>query len=305
MNERPIKDLSASVNRRLLNQAREQGLAFQDLCQRFAMERFLYRLSVSPHAERFVLKGALMLFVWNPEPSRQTMDIDLLGRVANDPALVRTMFQGICAEDVTPDGMTFDPETVDVEVITREATYEGVRVSLRGRLGNTRVLIRVDIGFGDRVVPEPEMLDYPTLLDFPAPRLRAYSRESAIAEKFHAMVQLGTLNSRMKDFFDIWSLSRSFDFDGALLAEAIRETFGVRGLQVPAEPLALTDAFARSQAKQTQWTAFLRKRCVSAPPDFAEVVTQIRDFLLPVVAAVSKGTPPSERWSPSGLWGSL
>jgi len=302
--ERTIKDLPASVNRRLLNQAREQGLAFQDLCQRFAMERFLYRLSVSPHADRFVLKGALMLFVWNPEPSRQTMDIDLLGRVANDPALVRTMFRDICAEDVAPDGMTFDRETVDVEVITREATYEGVRVSLRGRLGNTRVLIRVDIGFGDRVVPEPEMLDYPTLLDFPAPRLRAYGRETAIAEKLHAMVQLGRLNSRMKDFFDIWSLSRSFAFDGRILVEAVRETFAGRGHQVPPEPLALTDDFGRSREKHVQWTSFLRKRRVSAPADFAEVMEQVRAFLLPIVVAVASDASPPARWTPPGPWAS-
>lgn len=304
MNERPIRDLPASVNQRLLNRAREKGLAFQDLCQRFSMERFLYRLSVSPHAERFVLKGALMLFVWNPEPSRQTMDIDLLGRVANDPGLVRAMFRDICAQDVPPDGMAFDPESVEVESITREAPYEGVRISLRGRLGNTRVLIRVDIGVGDRVVPEPEMLDYPTLLEFPAPRLLAYSRESAVAEKLHAMVRLGMLNSRMKDFFDIWSLSRSFDFSGEVLGEAIGETFDARGYKVPREPLALTDGFARSPGKQAQWTGFLRKRRVDAPGEFAEVMEQVRVFLLPIVAAVTAGAPPPDQWVPPGPWAS-
>jgi hypothetical protein len=229
------------------------------------MERFLYRLSVSPHSDQFILKGALMLFVWCPEPSRQTMDIDLLGRVPNDLDLIGTVFRAICTQDVPSDGMVFDQSTVEVERITREAAFEGVRAKLRGGLGNTRELIRVDIGFGDRVVPQPEILDYPTLLDFPAPRLRAYRRETAIAEKLQAMVQLGDLNSRMKDFLDVWSLSRCFDFDGQVLAEAIGATFDQRSQQVPSSPLALTAEFARSPSKQQQWSSFLRKRGFRCP----------------------------------------
>ncbi len=198
--------------------------------------------------------------------------------------------------------MAFDPETVDVEVITREATYEGVRVSLRGRLGNTRVLIRVDIGFGDRVVPEPEMLDYPTPSTSQA-AAGAHGRETAIAEKLHAMVQLGILNSRMKDFFDIWSLSRSFEFDGGFL-QAVRETFAGRGHQAPPEPLALTDDLAVPARKHVQWTSFLRKRRVSAPADFAEVMEQVRAFLLPIVVAVASDASPPARWTPPGPWAS-
>jgi hypothetical protein len=302
VNERPIKDLPASVHRRLLDRSKEQGLAFQGLCQRFAMERFLYRLAASPHADQFILKGAPMLFVWQSEPLRQTMDIDLLGRGPSDPNLIRTVFQAICTQDVPADGMEFDEDSVEVERIAREAIYEGVRVKLRGSLGSTRVLIRVDIGFGDRVVPAAEFLDYPTLLDFPAPRLRAYRRETTIAEKFHAMVQLGDLNSRMKDFLDIWSLSGCFDFEGQVLAEAIEATFDGRSPRVPSEPLALTAEFARTPLKQEQWSSFLRRRQLQAPADFAEVVEQIASFLQPVAGALSAGLPFEAHWEAPGPW---
>jgi hypothetical protein len=302
MSGRPTKDLPASVSRRLLNRAREQDLAFQDLCQRFAMERFLYRLSASSHGERFILKGALMLFVWSPDPSRQTMDIDLLGQLPNDTALLRMVFRDVCRLEVPADGMVFDAETLEMEQIAREAPYPGVRVNLRARLGNTRLLIRVDVGFGDRVVPAPEVVDYPTLLEFPAPRLRAYSRETAIAEKFHAMVHLGEVNSRLKDFFDIWSLSRSFNFEGARLARAIHATFEQRERAMPARTLALTAEFGEMPSKQVQWASFVRKRGVQGPSEFGEVVAQVASFLQPVASALSEGAAFEGRWAAPGPW---
>lgn len=221
-------DLAASVRQRLLNKARETGRPFNELLQYFAMERFLYRLSRSVHADKFVLKGALMLAAWQAPVTRPTMDIDLLGITDNGVDAIVTVVEDICRQEVGPDGLLFDASSVEAERIVEDADYAGVRVRFRGTLGTARITMQLDIGFGDVVVPKPEVVHYPAILDFPAPCLRGYSRESAVAEKFEAMVKLGVLNSRVKDFFDIWLLSRQFDFDGTIMAQALTETFVTR-----------------------------------------------------------------------------
>jgi hypothetical protein len=236
MKRRMIKDVAASVRRLLLNEARASARPFNEILQYFAMERFLYRLSRSPHTEKFVLKGALMLVAWKVSLTRPTMDIDLLGHVANDIDRLVGVVKEIRGQDVEPDGLVFDPASVHGERIAEEAEYEGVRVRFRGKLGAARVSMQIDVGFGDAVVPGPVMGDYPTILDHPAPRIRGYTRESTVAEKFHTMVRRGLLNSRMRDFFDVWILSGQFDFDGSVLLAAIRETFSRRGVEVPAVP---------------------------------------------------------------------
>ncbi|MCZ7661863.1 MAG: nucleotidyl transferase AbiEii/AbiGii toxin family protein [Thermoleophilia bacterium] len=177
------------------------------------MERFLFRLSCSQHASSFVLKGGLMLLVWRAPLSRPTMDIDVLGMLDNDVHAVEQVVKDICIQEVEPDGLAFDPGSVQGQVIAEHASYEGVRVRFRGFLGGARVTLQLDVGFGDAVVPTAAPIDYPAILDFPAPSLLGYSRESVVAEKFHAMVRLGTVSSRMNDFFDIWLLARQFDFD--------------------------------------------------------------------------------------------
>lgn len=229
MTRRPVVDTAASVRQRLLNIARDKGRPFNEVLQYFAMERFLYRLGKSDHDRKFILKGALMLVAWEAPLARSTKDIDLLGRMNNTIEDVVDAIKAACSLEVIPDGLLFDVKSVVGQRIAEEADYEGVRVRFRGNLGNARIIMQVGVGFGDVIVPGPDEVDYPTLLDLPAPRLLGYSRESAIAEKFEAMVKLGILNSRMKDFFDIWLLSRQFEFNGLTLSDAIQKTVAKSG----------------------------------------------------------------------------
>lgn len=305
MKHRTRKNVTASVRQRLLNHARATGRPFNELLQYFAMERFLYRLSQSPHAERFVLKGALMLTTWGVSLTRPTKDIDLLGQVANDIEPIMAVVKELCRQEVEPDGLDFDATSVLGERIAEEAEYEGVRVRFRGNLGTARVSMQIDVGFGDVVVPGPVSTDYPTILDLPAPRIRGYTRESVVAEKFHTMVLRGLLNSRMRDFFDVWVLSRQFDFEGGVLAAAIRETFARRGLEFEPRPVTLTDEFAADAAKAAQWRGFLRKnRLEGAPVELAAVIKAIAGFLGPVVDVLSQGRAFDDRWVAPGPWSS-
>lgn len=205
MRKEPIKNIAASVRQRLLYLAGEANRPFSELLQYYAMERFLYRLSKSPHRKKFVLKGALMFTVWEAPLSRPTMDIDLLGKTRNSMDNLVAVIQGACLQDVEPDGLSFDEKSVDAERIIEDADYEGVRVRFRSLLDTARCMIQLDVAFGDVISPSFLSIIFPTLLDMPAPRLQGYSMESTIAEKFEAMVKLGVLNSRMKDFYDIWN----------------------------------------------------------------------------------------------------
>ena len=295
------RNVPASVRQRLLNRARSDQRPFNELLQYFAMERFLYRLSQSAHADRFILKGALMLRVWRSPELRPTMDIDLLGRTRNAEADLIAQVREILSVDVEADGLAFDSDAIRTERITEGADYEGIRVRFVGALDTARVHIQMDIGFGDVVYPEPEASDLPTLLDFPAPRLLCYSRESSIAEKLEAMVKLGMLNSRMKDFYDIWLLSRQFDFDGPELAQAIRLTFERRGTALPSEVEAFTEPFVDD--KQTQWAAFRnRLQQDHVPASFREITASVGGFLSPVVAALTAGDPAPAHWIATGPW---
>jgi hypothetical protein len=265
------------------------------------MERFLFRLSRSAHADCFILKGALMLRAWRSPEFRPTMDIDMLGRTSNDETKILSQIKDILNVSVEPDGLTFLPDSIQSERITEDADYEGIRIRFRGFLDSARVTLQVDIGFGDIIYPGPEESDLPTMLDFPAPRLLCCSRESAIAEKFEAMVKLGALNSRMKDFYDIWLLSRQFDFDGAKLTEAVRLTFEQRGTTMPASVEAFEDTFIH--VKQIQWAAF-RQRLQQdhVPESFYDIVSSLREFLTPRATAIFQGTPVTGMWISPGPW---
>jgi predicted nucleotidyltransferase component of viral defense system len=303
MTKRQYKNIGASIRQRLLSKARETGRPFSELLQYFAMERFLYRLSKSRYAESFVLKGALMLTVWEAPLTRPTMDIDLLGRIENSIGTTVKLTREICRQGVEPDGIDFDIATVEAERIAEDADYEGIRVRFRGSLDTARIVIQLDIGFGDTVIPSPEPASYPTLLDLPAPHIRGYSRESTIAEKFEAMVKLGTLNSRMKDFYDIWLILRHFDFEGPILAEAISKTFSTRGTNIQSEPIALTNSFAEDTAKAAQWRGFIRKnRLVDVPQNLVEVVAAIAAFLRPIAEQLAAGRVFKATWKAPGPW---
>jgi predicted nucleotidyltransferase component of viral defense system len=303
MTKRQNKNVVASVRQRLLNKAREMGRPFNELLQYFAMERFLYRLSKSPYADTFVLKGALMLIVWEAPFSRPTMDIDLLGQTDNSIDAIVTVTRDICFQKVKPDGIVFDVNSIEGERITEDADYEGVRVRFRGCLDTAQIAMQLDIGFGDTIVPSPELMDYPTILDLPVPRLRGYSRESTIAEKFEAMVRLGILNSRMKDFFDVWLLLRQFDFEGATLAEAIIKTFSTRGTDIQPEPIALKASFAEDTVKASQWRGFIRKnRLTDVAKDLKEVITSIAAYLGPITKSLAGGRIFKKTWNAPGPW---
>jgi hypothetical protein len=295
-----VKNLPASVRQRLLNRAKIDNRAFSELVQYYAMERFLYRLSISAHSDRFILKGALMLRVWRSPEFRPTMDIDMLGITSNDEKSIVAQIRDIISVDAVPDGLRFDPESVQSERTAVDADYHGIRIRFRGTLENVRISMQVDIGFSDIIYPGPEEAELPTLLDFPAPKLLCYSRESAIAEKFEAMVKLGALNSRMKDFYDIWLLSRLFEFDGAKLAEAIRLTFARRGTELPNRIEAFDESFIAS--KQIQWTAFWKRlQHDHVPASFTDIVAGVKEFLEPPASGLLNSRIP-KKWIASGPW---
>lgn len=303
MTERKIKNLPASIRQRLLQVAQASGRPFQEVLQYYAMERFLYRLSVSKHADKFVLKGALMLTAWGASATRPTRDIDLLGCLPNRAEGLVDVIRDVCGQDVEPDALVFDADSVAGIIIKEDADYAGVRVTFRGSLQNMPLPMQIDVGFGDVVFPGATMIDYPTILDQAAPQLRGYSRETTIAEKFEAMVKLGLLNSRLKDFYDIWLLSRQFAFDGASLATAIEKTFAHRGTPITPEPTAFSAAFAMDASKVAQWRAFIRKsRLDNAPQDLASVTEAIAAFLSLPAAAIRDGRALSQVWPAAGPW---
>ena len=214
-------DIAASVRGRLTAVARKHNEELQTVLTRYAIERFLYRLSVSQHADGFVLKGAMLFQLWAAEPHRATKDVDLLGTGDSSLERLTEVMSSICAVVVPEDGLTFDPAAVSADRIKEDQEYEGVRVTCPVRLGNARLRLQIDVGFGDAVTPPPVRMDFPTILDFPAPVLKVYPRETVVAEKFQAATTLGMQNSRMKDFFDLWILSRDYTFDGETLVRAI------------------------------------------------------------------------------------
>lgn len=303
MTVKNVSNLSASVQARLQNHARVSKRPFHELLQYYAMERFLYRLSTTPHRTRFVLKGALMLHVWDAPLARATKDLDFLGRLDNSLENLERVVREVCVADVEPDGMVFDPATVKTERIKEDADYEGVRVRFVGLLGKARVTMQIDVGFGDVVTPGAESISYPVLLDFPAPELSGYPRETVVAEKFQAMVYLRTLNSRMKDFYDVWLLASQFAFDGALLTKAIAATFANRETAIDVSPIAFTPDFTEQASTLAQWTAFRNKLpSTECPAKLSEVVTFLAVFLLPIARAIANGESFNQRWAPGGPW---
>lgn len=281
------KNLPASIHARLLNLARSENRPLNELLQYYAIERFLYRLGESKHQKNFVLKGAQMLRAWSAPLARPTMDIDLLGKVRNDIENLERIVRECCAIEFE-DGVSFDQESVKGDLIRKDAEYQGVRVLLKGTLGKIRLHIQIDFGFGDVVFPAPIEIDLSQILDLGKPHLLGYTPESAIAEKFQAMVALDLTNTRMKDFYDIWLLSKNLEFNGQILAQAIKATFERRSTPLPnTTPTALTSAFSQDENKQRQWKAFLRKNRLDTEIDLDEVIREIEDFLMPIVLRIN------------------
>lgn len=302
----PPRQVAASVRQRLKNLATALREDFQSVLTRYALERFLYRLSQSQYGDQFILKGALLFSIWSDEPHRTTRDMDLLGRGDNTLTHLEQVFRELCQVRVEEDGLEFNSDTVKSQAIKEDQEYEGVRINLSAFLvgTRTRIPVQIDIGFGDAVTPSPLDLEFPTLLDFPAPQVRVYPRETVVAEKFQAMVMLGMANSRLKDFYDLWFLSDNFEFEGKTLCQAIKATFARRRTPLPnSSPLALTPEFAADTAKVTQWNAFLRKaKLLTDGKTFSEVVALLQDFLMPPSQAATQGEPFEKFWFPGGTW---
>lgn len=299
-----VKNLSASIRQRLKNKADTLGVPFNELLQRYAIERFLYRLGESKYRDVFVLKGAQMLVVWRNEFTRATMDVDFLGFTENSLENLETIVKTILMSNPKDDdALWYDPQSVRAVRIKEGAEYEGVRVTFSVKLEPAVIHIQIDVGFNESVFPKPLDIHYPSLLGLPEPNLRAYSRESVIAEKFEAMVKLGGGNSRMKDFFDVWLLSQQFPFCGPDLSQAVRATFERRGTILERMPITLHPVFEGQNGKQIQWSAFLRRsRIDSAPPQFADVAASIAAFLEPVAEALARGTVLDAAWPTRGPW---
>ena len=294
-------NLSASILARLLTLAKQRGDDYSLLLNRFAMERLLARVSTSPYAERFLLKGALLFALWYDAPHRPTRDADLLGFGPDDEANLIATFRSIAAMDLG-DGIVFDPESVQAQAIREDNTYGGTRITLVSRIGSARCALQIDVGFGDAVTPGPQTVAYPTLLnDFKAPTLRVYPVYTVIAEKYQAMVMLGQANSRLKDFFDLAVIARRTELDGATLAAAITATFARRQTALPTQrPLALTKQFSGDAAKLRQWQAFLNKNRIDAA-SLGDTVALLDDLLWPPTQVAAANSQATAIWHPDSL----
>lgn len=300
---KPIKNVAASVRQKLANLGRESSRPFAELLQYYAMERFLFRLSQSKHRDRFVLKGALMFVVWKTPRSRATKDIDFMAKTENTVGNLVGIAQDVCHVDVAEDGLAFDPAAVTGEIIKENADYSGVRVSFEGKLERAKIPMQLDIGFGDSVTPAPTEIDYPVMLDQPAPRLKGYPPETVVAEKFEAAVKLGMINTRMKDFYDLWLMSRQFDFDGRTLAKAVQATFAHRGTALTVSPTAFTTSFHDDAQKRIQWKAFLdRSGLTDAPKSLGDALDSAKALLVPLTEACIAKRDFAMRWKAPGPW---
>ena len=297
-----VRNIGASIRDRLLNKARAEKLDYNLLLTRYALERMLYRLSISEQRDQFLLKGALLFDLWFDVPHRPTHDADFLGFGSAEIPHLEQLFQGICRIEVE-DGIVFQPDSVKAAEIRKEANYAGVRVTLMGMLDSARCPVQIDIGFGDAVVPGPEDVLYPIILPgMPEPHLRVYPRYTVVAEKLEALTSLGMLNSRMKDFFDLWVLAKHSDFNGSVLLRAVTATFERRHTAIPdGLPIGLSDEFINDAQKGKQWQAFLRKNALD-PKSLTDVIADLREFLFPVLEAISAHANLDVDWRAGAGW---
>ncbi|MGH8209826.1 MAG: nucleotidyl transferase AbiEii/AbiGii toxin family protein [Steroidobacteraceae bacterium] len=261
------KNTSASIRQRLLNYSTATKTDPNLVLIWYALERFLYRLSLSTYSDRFVLKGAMLFRLWGATDFRSTKDLDLEGFLKDEAEEIRNVIASICAEPAEDDGLIFDASSVTVAEIRDTQEYGGFRVLLAATLGTALLRLQIDVGFGDAITPAPIVSDYPSILDQPRPRVRVYPRETVVAEKYEAMVQLGMTNSRMKDYYDLWFVSRHFEFEGPTLASAMRATFDLRRTTIPEDrPIALTMEYAEDPSHLRQWAAFVKRLGAEAAP---------------------------------------
>jgi hypothetical protein len=298
------KNVAESVRQRLLNLAKKQKTEFTHVLIRYAIERILYRLSISRHADRFMLKGAMLLSLWSEQPYRPTLDVDFLAQGDSSEGALQQAWREVMEIDCAEDGLEFLPSSLHTETIKEGQQYEGLRVTLKCRLAQAILPVQIDIAFGDAVTPGPLKLTYPTLLQLPPPVLLTYPRETVAAEKLEAMVKLGIANSRMKDFADLDFLANHFEFDGNLLSTAITATFARRKTTIgPLTPMSLTPEFYENADKQKQWRAFVRKGKLADPvPELKSICERLTRFLLPPYEAARNQASFRMWWTPHEGW---
>lgn len=302
MSKKNPTNIAASVHARLVNKSKEEKRPFNELLQYYAMERFLYRLSVSLYADKFILKGALMLRAFGFPDARPTMDIDLEGMIPNRKKLLLDFVKD-CMEIKCDDGIAYLKSSVTAKNITQDADYAGVRLNFKGKLGNAILHYQLDVGFGDKVTPEPKFMQYPEMLDFGSPKILVYTLETSIAEKLQAMIELDMANSRMKDFYDIDKMSTHRSFEGPVLQRAIAKTFAERNTPVSENvPIALTINFAENPSKIAQWNAFTRKLGVAKVDNLHSVIKRISAFVMPVLRSIDHKQDFNMFWQADGKW---
>jgi predicted nucleotidyltransferase component of viral defense system len=300
-----VKNIAASVKQRLLNQARNTKSNLNDLLDRYARERFLYRLSQSKSSQQYILKGASVFQVWLGNPHRSTKDIDLLGFGSNAPQTVEKIFAEICQLDCN-DGIQFT--NITSKVLQAGQKYEGVRLNIEGKLETALLFLQIDIGFGHIVTPQPKIYQLPSLLDFPAPSLLVYPQETVIAEKLQAIVSRGLKNSRIKDYYDILYLRQNFEFNGELLKQAIKATFNQRQTPLPVKniPVGLTSEFIKARPdRDAQWKKLYQQGTMDARPKFENAISLIAEFVLPPLQAAGKNLEFNQNWQPQLGWQEL
>ena len=302
MNKPSTRNVAASVRSRLLDIARQTGKPFEGVLVLYGLERFLFRLSRSPHKRNFILKGGLLLIGLGFPQARPTRDIDLTGTIPGDIDTVSQVIQEIGSIEVD-DGLVYDFTDMSYETMSPDSEYPGARLKFVAQLGQARIPIQIDIGFGDEVVPAPKEMEFPTLLDMEPPLVNSYSLETIIAEKFEAALDLADLNSRMKDFFDIWGLSRKFSFDGRLLQEAIVATCTRRKTTIRSNAEIFSNDFSDRPEKKAQWSAFANKGMIEdAPQDFVKVMSDLKKFLFPIARATERKESFQAIWTQGGPW---
>ena len=302
--KQPVKNIPVSILARLRNQSDETNRPFAEVLQYYAMERFLYRLSKTRYADKFILKGGLLFYVWDLPLRRPTRDIDFRGYVSGNRATLLKIMDEVIQVSAPEDGLVWDVQSVSVEETQIDADYQGIRVKLIALLERTRIPVQIDIGFSDELASKAETIEYPNILpNLKIVRMKGYPKESVVAEKFHAMVRHGDLNSRMKDYYDLWLISETFEFDGVSLQKAIEATFNNRDTDIPDDrPSPLSDDFAR--ANQTRWVNFLNKMELDdmQVEDFESVLEIIWKFLeYPVQSSIAR-TKSTRKWKPQTGW---
>lgn len=300
----PKSNLPQSVKDRLLNLAKHRGEDFNHLLIRYGLERILYRLSQSTYKDEFVLKGATLFIYWYGKTHRPTLDVDLHSRRETKLSEIKRIVREVCQVEVKNDGLTFDLETIQGQEIREGKVYQGVRIKLNAKLGEVKVPIQLDIGFGDSLAPGTEEIKFPTLLDFPNPRLNAYRPVTSIAEKCQFMVEAGIFNSRMKDYYDVWYLSKKSEIEGPLLRRAVENTFQQRKTNIPkTRPSSLGNEFVENSLKQEQWDGFIKRNDLSNEDlSLEKVIEDLQEFILPVFRSIVKDESFEKTWVPDDGW---